>query len=25
VMNRIVKGFTPDQLQAIAVWWAAQP
>ncbi len=25
VMNRIVRGFTPEQLQAIAVWWAAQP
>ena len=25
VMNRIVKGFTPEQVQAIAVWWAAQP
>lgn len=25
VMNRIVKGFTPDQVQAIAAWWAAQP
>jgi cytochrome c553 len=24
VMTRIVKGFTPDQLQAIADWWAAQ-
>jgi cytochrome subunit of sulfide dehydrogenase len=25
VMNRIAKGFTPEQLQAIAAWWAAQP
>jgi len=24
VMNRIAKGFTPQESQAIAVWWAAQ-
>ncbi len=24
VMNRIVKGFSPEQVRAIAAWWAAQ-
>jgi cytochrome c553 len=24
VMNRIVKGFTPEETQAIATWWAGR-
>jgi cytochrome c553 len=24
VMNRIAKGFTPEESQAIAAWWAGQ-